>query len=211
MSTGFLNPELQELAKYRSPDRPHTSCTSTSGTKSRLRALGEPVVIRAKSWNIYQTFLGSFAFWSGPLVTRQWAEDQQPSHQLRNSDDGSGFGAVLRLQAYGFRTSTSIAAVFRKWKNPQGTLSLQWNLSFPRIVPANADAFEFIRRGNLDAVRSIFAMGKGAPSDTTSDGTSLLHVRPVSSTQTLFSIDCPLSPPAKLRSGGREIWLARND
>ena len=70
-------------------------------------------------------------------------------------------------------------AVFKKCRNPQGTLSLHWNLSFPRVVPNDAEVFKFVRQGNVDGVRSIFAMGSGAPSDTASDGTGLLHVCPL--------------------------------
>jgi hypothetical protein len=55
-------------------------------------------------------------------------------------------------------------------------LTGMWRISFPHIVSARSDIFEFVRAGNLEGVKSMFDLQKATPWDTTLDGRGLLHV-----------------------------------
>lgn len=177
-SAKFSNSLQQIHAHDRSLSWISPPTTGAGIAKPLLRNSGEWAILRARSWSHYQICVGSLALWSGRLVIRPCVEDRDspsPFGQPYRSGREWGCGAVFRIYGCGFYPSIVIMAVFKKCRNPQGTFSLHWNLSFPRVVPNNADVFKFVRQGNVDGVRSIFAMGSGAPSDTVSDGTGLLH------------------------------------
>jgi hypothetical protein len=143
--------------------------------KPPLKRPGEGVVIRTDSWSRCQTFVGSIACWSGGLVSQPSEEHWDTSHSsktLLSTNRGSSYGMVIR----GFGSKAAIMLLFKKYRTARGSLSFQCNLSFSAIIQNDADLFEFVRNGDIDGVRSVFTMGKGAPSDTAADGTGLLHV-----------------------------------
>ena len=57
-----------------------------------------------------------------------------------------------------------------------GSLSLNFNFSFPRIVPPNAPIMNLAHNGDLSSMESLFRAGKASPTDVLGDGTTLLHV-----------------------------------
>ena len=64
------------------------------------------------------------------------------------------------------------------------SLSVHWNVSLPMVVPESASIIRYIRANNIESAQALFQGRRASPLDVLSDGTSLLHVRPL-----LFTID----------------------
>ena len=53
---------------------------------------------------------------------------------------------------------------------------MQWNLSFPRVVPFSAPVMKIAYSGDMVGMENLFMAGKASPTDVRPDGTSLLPV-----------------------------------
>ena len=87
-----------------------------------------------------------------------------------------GFGFQVYFGRQIKRRGISIAFVLMMCPRPPGSWTIKWNISVRQVLPREADIFEFVRTGNLEAVKSMFNMRKASPMQTSPDGTGLLHV-----------------------------------
>lgn len=151
------------------------SSTNDSQLAQFLDFYAEPVAVRASTWYSIESCLGRFALWSGPVVKQRWS-NRQPVYDVKSLDGELGFGFQAHI---GSRKNKGISIVFvlMKFRGQLGSLSIRWNISLPQVVSRDADIFEFVRTGNLAAVKSMFSMRKATPLHTSQDGTGLLHVR----------------------------------
>jgi len=152
--------------------------TETSIAKPQPSNTIGRVIFRAGSWCHYQTYLGSITRWSGSLVAGPKGGDWDSPKPLDRLRRGGGHGIVIRPLGCSRYSRNAIMILFKMYRVSQGSLSFQWSISFTSVLPKNADIFRLVRQGNIHGVKSIFSAGKGAPSDTTADGTGLLHVCP---------------------------------
>jgi hypothetical protein len=136
----------------------------------------EPVSVRAHTWYSLETSLGRFAIWSGPILKQRWLNNRLV-HTISSLGREQGFGFQAHIGSRNSHRGFSVVFVFMRCLLPLGSLSIRCNISFPVVVKASADIFEFVRRGNLEAVRSMFSLRKATPLNTSPDGTGLLHVR----------------------------------
>jgi hypothetical protein len=95
-----------------------------------------------------------------------------------NITRGHGFGCQVHLGDRGSHKGFYVVFVLMKCPQLLGSLSMKWNIFFPCVASREADIFEFVRTGNLAAVKSMFNMRKATPLHTSPDGVGLLHVRP---------------------------------
>ena len=153
-----------------------TSCASYSRLTQFLDSYAEPISVRASTWYTLETYFGRFAFWSGPTVNQRWS-NKRPVYDVSSLKGEHGFGFQMHIGKRNNHKGISIIFVLMKWPQLLGSLSIRWNISFPQVVPREADIFEFVRAGNLAAVKSMFNMRKATPLNTSPDGIGLLHVR----------------------------------
>ncbi|RYP42658.1 hypothetical protein DL767_000027 [Monosporascus sp. MG133] len=148
-----------------------------------LESYAEPVSVRVSTWYCLETCLGSFAFWSGPVLQRRWVNGQ-PEYTIESGGARTG-ECGFECQAFlGWgerRRGISVSCVLSRHSRLGGLFSMRWNARFPHIVPGCADIFEFVRTGNLAAVQLMFSTGKATPWDTSIDGRGLLHTAASSS------------------------------
>jgi hypothetical protein len=152
------------------------SCASDCRLTQFLGSYAEPISVRASAWYSFETFLGRFAFWSGPTVTQRLS-NKQLVYDVGSPKGEHGFGFQMHLGRRNNHKGVYVVFVLMKCPQRLGSLSMRWNISFPQIVPREADIFEFVRTGNLAAVKSMFNMRKATLLHTSPDGTGLLHVR----------------------------------
>lgn len=129
---------------------------------------------RADSWRIWEILHGTYALWSGYAVVQRWARSSSYEGNILAESDS--FAIALRLYRCGFDKGVSIGLVVNRCRRLPNYFSMQWNFSFPNIIPRTSDIFRYLQDGNVAAVKSTFQMGRASPRDIMLDGTSLLHV-----------------------------------
>jgi hypothetical protein len=108
----------------------------------------------------------------------QRLSNKQLLYSISSMTGGHGFGFQMHLGSRSNCNGVYVVFVLMKYPRLLGELSMRWNLFFPPVVPREADIFEFVRTGNLAAVKSMFSMRKATPLHTSPDGAGLLHVCP---------------------------------
>jgi len=160
------------------PHPPDSTCVSRPLLSQFLESYAEPVSVRASTWLCFRASLGSFAFWSGPVLKKTWA-DAQPAYTAQLRPGGGrdrGFGCQAYVSYGHLRGGFSVFCVSSLHSSLSGLFSVRWSARFPCIVPEQAEIFDFVRTGNLAAVQLMFSAGKATPWDTALDGRGLLHV-----------------------------------
>ena len=122
-------------------------------------------------WNISAS---RFMIRAGPVIKLR-------SNQLRKAQSRRyqriGFGMILSIylpqhlrQNFGLALCNFQMMVTNRTGN-----SLQWSLSFPKTLSADAEIFKSARSGLIDDVKRLLSLGKASAKDTTIFGTTLLH------------------------------------
>jgi hypothetical protein len=153
-----------------------TPCVDNDHLTKFLNNYAEPISVRSSTWYSIETCFGRFQLWSGPLLKQRWS-NKRPMHGVSSLEGEHGIGFHMYLGRRTNHNGISVIFVVMKCLRPLGSLSIRWNIHFPRVIHRDADIFEFVRTGNLAAVKSVFSMRKATPLDTSPDGTGLLHVR----------------------------------
>lgn len=154
----------------------HTSSAISDSLKQFLDSYMGPSSIRASTLRQFKTIFGGLTIWLGPIMFQRWTSTQNPFYEI--SAPRNGFGLAIMMQLPYFNSQkAAFKLFFMRNRNPilRGT-SVQWNLSFPNVVPKDTSIMRFARTNNVEAIRNLFQTGQAAASDTTSMGTSLLHV-----------------------------------
>ena len=141
-----------------------------------LQSYSKPVGIRCQKIRNYSPGLGSMCYWYGPTIHQRWTEQGEER-----------FGVMAQWSAYGIRVAvrspllcsrTLNLWIYAQMGTPrQESLSVQWSLSFPSVVPENSAIMRSARDGDVKSVIALFEGGEASYSDTAPNGTSLLHVR----------------------------------
>ena len=141
-----------------------------------LRSYSEPFGIQSqKMWN-YDASLASLCCWLGPVIFKKWTERGEELFDLRPEQAAYGLRLTVRSANLYLRTLNLEVFVQReihrleKW-------SIRWSLSFPKIIPKDSLVIRLASVDDVKGVKEMFEAGKAGCTDTTSNGTSLLHVR----------------------------------
>lgn len=141
-----------------------------------LQSYSKPFGIRCQKIRNYNPGLGSMCYWYGPTIFHRWTEQGEER-----------FGVMARWCAYGTRVTVRspllCSRTLQLWIYAQSgiprqeSLSVQWSLSFPSVVPETSAIMRSAKGGDVKSVIALFEGGEASYSDTAPNGTSLLHVR----------------------------------
>ena len=90
--------------------------------------------------------------------------------------DNVGCGVEVTIGLLWPHTRLSLMVFVTKEHSYTSVLSLSSKMSLSWEVPRNARAVTAVREGNIEALSEIFKRKQAGPSDTLSNGSSLLHV-----------------------------------
>lgn len=140
-----------------------------------LRSYSEPFGIQSrKMWN-YDASLGSLCCWLGPIIFKRWTERGEELFGLRPEQAAYGLRLTVHSSNLYLRALNLEVFVQReihrieKW-------SIRWSLSFPKIVPKDSLVIRLASEGDVKGLKEMFETGRAGCTDTTQNGTSLLHV-----------------------------------
>lgn len=156
------------------------SRASTSGANEGpfalwLETFVEPISVRASKLYCHENALGSWTVWLGPIMTQRWNTSQEPVNEIISAGRGYGVAMTLRLP-WCYLAKMTLMIFFMCRKQRRGGLSVQWNLSLPRVVPRDARIMRCVKADDLKQTRALFDMGDATSSDTSPEGITLLHV-----------------------------------
>ena len=143
--------------------------------RSFLESYLEPTSIKCDYTYLYQIGHAALALRLGPLVVKRFSQDFDEIYEVP-SDNYYGLGITIQFPwHYLGRITLAIFAVRQSYQYL--SFSLQWNISFPRVVPVSSPIMKLARTADLAGMEAMFEAGQASPTDVMSDGTSLLHVR----------------------------------
>ena len=119
--------------------------------------------------------MGSLTFWFGPAMNQRWVQEGTHYHKALSPVYGHGFCVAVQLPWYYWSRGTVTFVIFRRPRQFHH-LSVQCNISFPRVIPRDAAVIRLTQVHDVHAVKEMFKAGDASPCDVTLDGISLLHV-----------------------------------
>ena len=148
-----------------------------------VQSYSEPFAIRARKIKSRDVFIGSFCYLLGPVMGKTISKSGEEVFSISPMRSAFGWGLTVIFPSLSSKVLRLAVVVFREIRQSQ-TWSMRWFLSFPTIVPQNAPIMEWAKLGDTSAIKMIFETSKAAPTDVTSNGTSLLHVCKPNNTRT---------------------------
>ncbi|MCJ1251625.1 hypothetical protein MMC30_008860 [Trapelia coarctata] len=152
---------------------------STSLPRGRLakflRSYAEPSSVQTKVVGRYTTKMLSVFYWFGPIVMKRLTQNGEEIFKVGPAGSAYGCGLTIRFPWYHLGRLDLVLFALNEVSTAR-SLSLRWSLSFPRIVPFDAQVMKHARNSDVNAIKELFQGGKATCSDMTQDGTSLLHV-----------------------------------
>ena len=141
-----------------------------------LQSYSEPFAIRSQKMRNHKPLLGSLCYWYGPTVCKKWTENGEELFGLL--PEWSAFGIRVTVRSPIFYPRTLSLGIFAQRETQRlESLSVRWSMSFPSIVPKKSPVMKSAREGDMKSIVAMFEARRAGYTDTTSDGTSLLHVR----------------------------------
>ena len=150
-----------------------------------LRTYAELVAIKINHAGLYHTKIASFALCFGPLIVKRFSQNLCEIYKV-SSEREFGLSLVVQLPWNYLGRIALVIFISMGSRRCQG-LSVQWNLSFPRVVPFSAPIMKIAYNGDIVGMENLFMAGKAMPTDVRPDGTGLLHVG-ISSIRNVFSL-----------------------
>ena len=154
----------------------HASREISNSLKEFLESYMGPISIRASILRQWRTFFGDLTIWLGPIMVQRWTSSQDSFYEISDPSAGFGLAVMMQLPYFKFYKAAFTLLFMRGHKQNLRGVSVQWNLSFPHVVPKDASIMRFARTNDVEAIKYLFQTGQAAASDTTLTGTSLLHV-----------------------------------
>ena len=127
----------------------------------------------------FTTSLGSLTVWFGPAMNQRWVQKGVHYRKALSPICGVGFGVAIQLPWYCWSRGR-VALVILRQPRQVCLLSMQCNISFPRVIPRDAAVIKLTQSHDTQAIKELFTSGCASPGDVTPDGISLLHVRSIS-------------------------------
>lgn len=166
----------RRLAQYY-PDK--TFCPVVDTTNSEIKHPPAPFENVSLRSSIFQSF--EYDFWrfysSFGANTSKSARSRFVKSSSRPARIANVYGITFGVAMLGpipFRIEIALYLLANLWSNQ---FSLSWSLNLPRTIPWDAPQVEFVRNGNARAVQKMFSERRATPFDLLPDGSTLLHVR----------------------------------
>ena len=140
-----------------------------------IRSYSEPFSIQASTIRSYSTLLGSLCCGYGPITLRRWAENGKELFYPSPRWTSFGLTLIVRSPIPCLPAVTLQVFVQRKARELEAA-SVRWSICFPKIVPKDSTIMRLARVGDVEGIKAMFIAGCAGCRDTTSHGTSLLHV-----------------------------------
>lgn len=143
-----------------------------------LQSYSEPFAIRTQTMRSYHTLFGSLCCLLGPTIFRRWTDIGEEVFEIMPEWTAYGLKLTVRSpKLCQWTLSLEILAQRKIQKHEKS--SLLWSMSFPKIVQRDFSAMRLARTGKVESIRELFQAGRAGCTDTTPNGTSLLHVWPL--------------------------------
>lgn len=155
--------------------RKKTSSFDIEVLTQKLNSLNDPIGARASWMRGYSFSSGSISHWSGPVQVRRWKLDGKEVYGVDSTARAYGCGCILRAD-WIFSTAFKFVLCWNRQSFTAAAFSMRLWVSFPTVVPPDATIVQIVAKGNICAVRHMFEGGRASHTDTTPDGSSLLHV-----------------------------------
>ena len=126
-------------------------------------------------WNCNAN-LGSLCCWLGPVIFKRWTECGEELFDLRPEQAAFGLRLTVRPSNLYLRT-LSLEVFMQREIHRLEKWSIRWSLSFPKIIPKDSLVLRLASEGDVKGVKEMFEAGRAGCTDSTPNGTSLLHVR----------------------------------
>ena len=166
----LAQPQVPKLVRQRFRRFPNSA-----RLRSFLESYVEPISIKSDYIYLYNTRYASLALRLGPLIVKRFSQDYDEIYEV-SSDDHYGIGISFQFPWY-YLGRITLALFAKRQTHQYLNFSLQWNISFPGVVPTFSPIMKLARKGDLVGMETLFEAGEASPTDVMSDGTSLLHVR----------------------------------
>ena len=134
----------------------------------------EPSSIKSNHSYLFETKFVSMALRFGPLIVKRFSQEQEEFHEV-SSKGYHGADIAIRLPFW-FLARVNLSLFAMRQSHQCLSLSLQWNVSFPKVVPNSAPIVRLARIGDICAMEDLFKSRRASLSDSKSEGTGLLHV-----------------------------------
>ncbi len=148
----------------------------TSVRLSKLtRDFAEPTGLRPWLWQQYQSKRSFFEIRYGATITRRWSSDGREVFTVLSPLEGHSLALAFQSDWIRFhRISLIISGLFQFQR--QRLLSIQWSLTFSRLVPDHASSFHVAREGDCKTLEVLLGTGAATVSDVLGSSDTLLHV-----------------------------------
>lgn len=133
--------------------------------------------IRSSHFRYLERDLLRCLLWLGPITIP--GRHNSPGLCSNVVDAGHGFGVSLVAASHYHQPFRLELGIFLKmtWRGPGVSFSIDWNLSWPCIIPWDADVVDHALHGDVNAMKKRFSARLSSPFDQLPDGSTLLHVR----------------------------------
>ena len=165
---------IQSLEGTDAMDNLHSPSADYSSLTRFLERFIEPSSIKSESSYHYGMKYVSLALRFGPLIVRRFSHQQVEYYEVP-AHGYYGLDLAVRLPMC-FLVRINLALFAMRQSRQSLSFSLQWNMSFPRVIANTAPVIALARKGDISAMTDLFKTGMASPNDVQSDGTSLLHV-----------------------------------
>lgn len=140
-----------------------------------LQTTVEPTAISGRLFRRFDLLVLSFFFRGGYLVVRNWTPQGQPVYRVSSLSSGYGIEISIKMfHSTQFKFSMMILLPVKS--SDRWTLSLKSPMTWSRIVRRTEEAVVATATGNRDQLQKLFTQKRAWPSDTLTNGYSLLHV-----------------------------------
>ena len=140
-----------------------------------LQVTVEPTAISGRLFRRFDLLGLSFYFRGGYLVVRKWTPQGQPVYRI--SSLSSGYGIEISIEIFHSTQFKFSMMIFLPVKSlDRWTLSFKSPITWSRIVGRTEEAVVATATGNRDQLQKLFTQKHAWPSDTLTNGYSLLHV-----------------------------------
>ena len=164
--------QLRDLGLGGTSRKIHPSVGSVQPTAS-----SESISIRSNIFTFLENDFIHLHSWFGATTIQD--SHSQGVISSNPSSPTNGYGITVAAAVYGgipFRIEVAMH-LLQNWKGRSCSLSLNWNLSLPKTITWDEYQVEAALSGDVDALKRMFSSGEATPFEVLPDGSTLLHVR----------------------------------
>lgn len=175
--TSTLCSEQCILPRYVASERLLETASHDSIVQGNHHSASQAISLRSSTWKRIDKSLFRCQTWAGS-ITRPITPSSDLASSRYNLQSKQGYGVALATvleYLCPYRIELAIY-LLTHWTGVSVNLSLNWNISIPRIIPYDSRIADMSLRGDVVEMREEFATGRAGVFDVLPNGTTLLHV-----------------------------------